>query len=163
MSTREKLLLLVLLALAPALLALSTFTLSFRRAEQVRFCANCHTMTPWIADLENSNSVSLASKHYRDRLILHDQCYTCHVDYGFFGPIQTKLESLRHVFIYYTGIGMPHKIALYKPFPNVNCLQCHGHADSFRKNPAHVGVMKAIQANQLGCVTCHQPIHTPKG
>ncbi len=163
MSIREKLLLLVVLGVAPALVSLSTFALSFQRAEQVRFCASCHTMTPWVADLKNPNSVSLASKHYRNRWVLNDQCYTCHVDYGFMGPIETKLDSLRHVAIYYSGIGMPAHIKISKPFPNVNCLQCHGPAANFRNDPAHAALMKTLLANQLSCVTCHQPIHTPKG
>ncbi len=163
MSTREKLLLLFVLGVAPALVTLATFGLAFRRAERVSFCAGCHTMTPWVADLEDPKSKSLAAVHYRNRWILRDQCYTCHVDYGFLGPIKTKLVSLRHVAIYYSGIGMPRQIKLYKPFPNVNCLQCHGSAANFRNNPAHAAVMKALLANQLSCVTCHQPIHIPQG
>ena len=87
MSVREKLLLLFVLGVAPALLGLATFALSFQRAEQLRFCASCHTMTPWVADLEDPNSISLASKHYRNRWILNDQCYTCHVNYKFMGPV----------------------------------------------------------------------------
>ena len=163
MSTREKLLLFFVLTIAPALVTLATFALSFHRAEQVSFCADCHTMTPWVADLEDPKSNSLAAMHYRNRWILHDQCYTCHADYGFLGPIETKLESMRHVAIYYSGIGMPRQIKLYKPFPNVNCLQCHGPAANFRSNPAHAPMMKALLANQLSCVICHQPIHTPGG
>jgi len=162
-STREKLLLLFVLAVAPALVTLATFSLSFHRAEQVRFCADCHTMTPWVDDLHNPTSKSLAAMHYRNRWILNDQCYTCHVDYGFLGPIETKLVSMRHVAIYYTGIGMPRKIKLYHPFPNVNCLQCHGPAANFQNDPVHAAVMKALLANELSCVTCHEPIHTPEG
>lgn len=163
MSTREKILLLFVLAVAPALLALAVFSLSFKRAERVSFCGDCHTMTPWVTDLEDPNSKSLASLHYQNRWILHDQCYTCHVDYGFLGPIKTKLVSMRHVAIYYSGIGMPTHIALYKPFPNINCLQCHGPAANFENNPAHKAVMKSLLTNQLSCITCHRPIHTPKG
>ncbi len=161
-SIREKLLLLVVLGVAPALLVLATFALSFQRAEHVSFCADCHTMTPWVNDLHNPKSKALAAMHFRNRWILDDQCYTCHADYGFMGPIKTKLVSMRHVAIYYTGIGMPQQIKLYKPFPNGNCLQCHGPAENFRTNPAHAAVMKPILASQLSCVTCHQPIHTPE-
>jgi nitrate/TMAO reductase-like tetraheme cytochrome c subunit len=163
LSTREKLLFLIVLGLAPALVTLATFGLSFQRAEQVRFCADCHTMTPWVDDLHNPVSKSLAAMHYKNRWILNDQCYTCHADYGFLGPIRTKLGSLWHVATYYGFMKMPQQIKLYKPFPNINCLQCHGPAGNFRRNSAHMAVMTPLLANQLSCVTCHQPIHTPKG
>lgn len=101
--------------------------------------------------------------HYSNRWILHNQCYTCHADYGFLGPIKTKLTSMGHVARYYGLLEMPKEIKLYKPFPNGNCLQCHGLAAGFKNNPAHAAVMKPILANQLSCVACHQPIHTPEG
>ncbi len=162
MSTREKLLLLLFLAVGPGLLSLAVFSLSFKRAARVSFCADCHTMTPWVADLEDPRSKSLAALHYQNRWILNDQCFTCHADYGFLGPIATKLESMRHVAIYYSGLGMPRAIKLYRPFPNINCLQCHGAAANFKHTPSHAAVMKILLANQLSCVTCHRPIHTPK-
>ena len=162
MGTRERLLLLIVLGVAPVLLGLATFALSFQRAEHVSFCADCHTMTPWVDDLHNPKSKSLAAMHFSNRWILNDQCYTCHADYGFMGPIMTKLGSLGRVATYYGFIKMPKQIKLLKPFPNANCLQCHGPAENFRTNPAHAAVMKPLLANQLSCVTCHQPIHTPK-
>jgi cytochrome c nitrite reductase small subunit len=163
LGTRERLLLLLVLGVGPAVVTLATYELSFRRAEQVTFCADCHTMTPWVDDLHNPKSKSLAAMHYDNRWILRDQCYTCHVDYGFLGPITTKLESLRHVAIYYSGIGMPRQIKLRKPFPNLNCLQCHGPAANFRNNRTHAAVMKPLLAGKLSCLTCHQPIHTANG
>lgn len=163
MSGREKLLLLFILGVGPILLGLATFGLSFRRAEHVSFCASCHTMTPWVADLENPKSKSLAALHYRNRWILDDQCYTCHVDYDFMGPVRAKLDGVKHVLAYYFGIGMPKTIQLYKPYPNANCLQCHGAAANFNKNPAHVAVMQPLKENKLSCLACHQPIHTPEG
>jgi cytochrome c nitrite reductase small subunit len=163
-STREKLLLLVVLGVAPVLFGLTMFSLSFKRAEQLSFCASCHTMTPWVVDLRNPNSNSLASKHYRNRWIVDDQCYTCHTNYAFMGPINAKLDGMRHVAAYYTGIGMPSgPIKLYGPYPNGNCLRCHGDAEKFKRNPTHVGVAAQVRSNQLSCRVCHQPIHTPEG
>ncbi len=163
MSGREKWLLLFILGVAPVALGLSTFALSFQRAEQVTFCASCHTMTPWIRDLKNPKSKSLAALHYRNRSILNDQCYRCHVDYDFMGPVAAKMDGVRHVMAYYLGIGMTKPIRLRKPYPNGNCLQCHGAAAYFTRNPTHKAVMAQLFANQLSCVTCHQPIHTPEG
>jgi cytochrome c nitrite reductase small subunit len=162
-GTRDKLLLLFLLGVAPILLSLATFELSFKRAETLSFCASCHTMTPWVADLRNPDSPVLAARHFRNRWVRDDQCYTCHVDYGFMGPIEAKLDGVRHIVAYYTGVGMARPIRLYKPFPNANCLQCHGASADFAKNPTHAAVMTQIRANQLSCVTCHAPIHTPTG
>lgn len=71
--------------------------------------------------------------HFSNRWILNNQCYTCHADYWFLGPITTKLGSLRHVAIYYSGIGMPKTINLRKPFPNSTCLECHGLAANCQK------------------------------
>jgi cytochrome c nitrite reductase small subunit len=158
------LLLLVLLGVMPVLLGLAIFALSFQRAEQLSFCADCHTMTPWVADLKNPNSASLASKHYRNRWSLDDQCYTCHEDYQFMGPVDAKMDGVRHVIAYYTGIGMPRgAIKLYAPYPNGNCLRCHGAASNFNLNPTHAAVAAQIKNNQLSCLVCHQPIHTPQG
>ena len=99
MSGREKWLLLFILALAPMALGLSTFALSFQRAERVTFCASCHTMTPWIGDLKDPKSKSLAALHYHNRWILKDQCYTCHSDYDFMGPVKAKMDGVRHVIL----------------------------------------------------------------
>ena len=164
MSTTEKLLLALVLGVAPVLFGLAVFALSFNRAERLGFCASCHTMTPWVADLKNPNSASLASKHYRNRWIVSNQCYTCHVNYEFMGPVSAKLDGMRHVVAYYTGIGMTQgAIKLYEPFPNGNCLRCHGAAQNFNQSPTHAAVMQQVKANQLSCTVCHQPIHTPQG
>jgi nitrate/TMAO reductase-like tetraheme cytochrome c subunit len=162
-NTREKILLLFVLGVTPMLLGLAVFALSFRRAEQLSFCAQCHTMTPWVSDLKDPNSLSLASKHYRNRWILNDQCYTCHEHYQFMGPVDAKMDGMRHVVAYYTGIGMPHAaIKLYEPYPNGNCLRCHGAASNFINNPTHKAVAAQITNNQLRCIVCHQPFHTPE-
>jgi cytochrome c nitrite reductase small subunit len=163
MSPLEKLLLLLLLGVAPALFGMAMFGLSFKRAEQLSFCASCHTMTPWVKDLKDPRSTSLAAEHYRNRWIVSDQCYTCHVNYKFMGPIDAKIDGMRHVSAYYTGIGMPRgPITLYGPFPNGNCLRCHGSAQDFNRNPTHIAVIAQVKANRLSCMVCHQPIHLPQ-
>ena len=162
-SSRAKWLLLVVLGVAPALLSMATLDVSFQRAQSIEFCASCHTMTPWMKDIHNPESKSLASLHYRNRYIQTNQCYRCHADYDFFGPVRAKLDGMHHVVAYYTGIGRHEKIALYKPFPNRNCLQCHSESAKFKDNPAHVAVADQIQSEQIRCVDCHSPVHTPEG
>ncbi len=161
-SARVKWLMLLVLGVFPALLVLATAGLSFRRAETLSFCSSCHTMTPWVMDLKDPQSKGIAPLHYRNRFILKDQCYTCHVDYDFMGPVDAKLDGVRHIVAYYTGIGIHNPIALYKPFPNNNCLQCHGAAAEFQSQ-THIAVMAQIKSNAMSCVVCHNPIHTPKG
>src|ERR1700746_1945488 len=63
--------------------------LVFQRAERVEFCAPCHlTMKPFVDDLKNPTSKSLAPLHYRNRYIADDQCYSCHTSYGLFGTVE---------------------------------------------------------------------------
>lgn len=161
MGLEDKLRLLFILGVAPLLLVFATVELSFKRAETVTFCSSCHTMTPWVADLKDPTSDALAARHYRNRWIPHDQCYTCHVDYDFMGPIRAKVDGVRHIVRYYTGFGVRGPIGLYKPYSNENCLQCHELALGFNKNPVHAKRMVKIQANQLSCIKCHKEIHNP--
>lgn len=161
MGLEDKLRLLFALAVAPLLLVMATVELSFKRAESVTFCSSCHTMTPWVEDMRDPASDALAARHFRNRWIAHDQCYTCHVDYDFLGPVQAKIDGVRHIVAYYTGLGVGRSIRLYKPFPNENCLQCHELALGFVKNPIHAKRMPQIQANQLSCIKCHKEIHKP--
>jgi len=159
MSGRYKLALFAFfLALAP-ILPVFTGIYSFVQAEKVSFCASCHTMTPWINDLENPKSRSLAAIHYRNRFIPHDQCYGCHVDYDFLGPIDAKLQGVEHVAAYYFGNAKREDIKLYKRFPNENCLHCHVHSTQFAETAAHRAEMAQILADQIKCATCHRPIH----
>lgn len=162
MSGREKILLLFVVGVAPLLLVLSTVQLSFRRAETRAFCSSCHAMTPWVSDLENRASDALAARHFRNRWIPHDQCYTCHVDCDFMGPVRAKIDGMRHIVSYYTGIGRTGPIKLYKPFPNENCLQCHSLAAGFNGEAVHQEVMAKIRAGQVSCIKCHNEIHKPQ-
>lgn len=159
MASQSKLALFAFFVLVAPILPALTALYSFVQAEKVSFCASCHTMTPWVQDLENPTSKSLASAHFRNRFIPHDQCYTCHVDYNFFGPIDAKIKAVRDVAVYYFGNAKPQDIKLSKPFPNENCLHCHVHSTLFAQNAAHRAEMSQILGDQLKCATCHRPIH----
>ena len=162
MTRTSKLILLFVFLVAVPALAAFTGIHAFVQAESPSFCASCHTMTPWIADLRNPDSHSLAALHFRNRFISSDQCYTCHVDYDFLGPIEAKLDGMRHVGVYYFGHATPRDIKLYKPFPNGNCLRCHAHSAPFLQSVYHRAVMVQLLGNEMPCMTCHQPIHTPE-
>ncbi len=159
MSRRSKLAWFALFVVFAPLLPVVTVIHSFVEAEKLGFCGSCHTMAPWVQDLENPKSTSLASIHYRNRFIPHDQCYTCHVNYDFMGPIDAKLKALRDVAVYYFGNAKAEDIKLSKPFPNGNCLHCHVHSSLFAEHPAHRAKMAQMLADQIKCSTCHWPIH----
>jgi nitrate/TMAO reductase-like tetraheme cytochrome c subunit len=145
----------------PVLLSVVTAEVAFERSKTLEFCSSCHTMDPFVNDLKDQNSSTLASKHYQYRRINYNQCYTCHSDYGFLGPVKTKLTGMKHTAIYYLGHAAKH-ITLYSPFPNANCLQCHEGAKSFLNNPAHQPIMAELRSGEMSCISCHSPAHPPQ-
>ena len=135
MSSRLKIILLFVVIVIPAAIAMVTAGVSFSRAKEVSFCASCHTMTPWIEDVTGKDGDSLAHDHFARRWIQHDQCYSCHSNYDFLGPLQAKIKGMGHLIAFYAG-GHD-KIQLYGDFPNANCLQCHAEAKGFLEEPSH--------------------------
>jgi cytochrome c nitrite reductase small subunit len=125
-------------------------------AKHPQFCNSCHVMEPWIADLRNPESTTLAAVHYQNRYILEDQCYTCHTDYGLTGPLRAKLNGMLHLFKYETGsYTLP--LELYEPYSFANCLHCHGESKKYRD--AHTDVAESIADGSMGCTDCHNPVH----
>src|SRR5262245_14853705 len=128
-----------------------------------KFCGSCHIMNPFITDAANDKSSSLAAVHSRNRWFGDQSCYTCHADYGMFGLVTTKIGGMHHVWDYYTkdwdGPGA-RRPALYKPFPNANCLQCHTteRMQAPLEHRVHAG---AIDGGEITCagVGCHGPPH----
>jgi hypothetical protein len=146
----------VLLAGAVALPLLITGVgtiLVFGRAERVEFCASCHlTMKPFVDDLKNPTSKSLAALHYRNRYIPDNQCYNCHTSYGLFGTVQAKKEGLNDVYKYYTRtFHLP--IELRHPYPNTDCLKCH--AGSAKWIASHEDYKDALFSGEATCMQCH--------
>jgi hypothetical protein len=116
-------------------------------------------MTPYVRDLRNPQSVSLAATHYKNRYIQEKHCYTCHSDYGLTGTLAAKLAGLGHVWRYtaetYT---VPIKIA--HPYENVRCLGCHGPSQKFLNSPGHPKEeLSNMMAGSTPCLICHAPAH----
>lgn len=150
------------------LLAVGNFAV-FEYATEQRFCGTCHlTMAPYIEDLRNPDSQSLAALHYQNRFARETECYACHANYGVHGTFEAKLTGLRHVYKYVTRtyhipIEMPH------PFGNGLCLKCHNGAKRFMAEESHLEgghVAPDLVAGDLECIACHGPAHevdwTPK-
>src|SRR6201987_2023508 len=126
--------------------------LVFQRAERVEFCASCHlTMKPFVDDLKNPTSNSLAALHFRNRYIPDDQCYSCHTSYGLFGTVEAKKEGLNDVYKYYTRtFHLP--IKLRHPYPNTDCLKCH--AGSAKWIASHEDYKDALFSGEASCMQC---------
>lgn len=147
--------------LLPSVTMLLGNVVGFHRVKQS--CSECHTMTPWIEDMKNPESKTLAAKHYQNRWINEDQCYTCHTGYGLAGNVEAKMSGMRHVWHYYFT-GVPEQIRMRKPFPQATCLHCHADATGYRKIDQHVDPEFApkILSGELSCFECHEAPHPRK-
>lgn len=153
--------LLVGLFLLPTMTMLLGNVVGFHNTKQS--CAECHTMDPWIEDMKNPESTTLAAKHYQNRLINEDQCYTCHTGYGLGGNIRAKVGGVRHVMHYYFT-GVPEEIKISRPFPVATCLHCHEQAAGYLKIEQHVDAefKPQILSGEMSCFECHAPPHPRK-
>jgi cytochrome c-type protein NapC len=136
---------------------------NFEVTTERRFCASCHTMTPYAADAADPKSGTLASIHSKNPYFGDRSCYVCHADYGMFGTVMTKIGGMRHVWDYYTGDwDRPgHRPPeLYKPYPNTTCMQCHPQ-DRAKLPLEHKVHGRAVKDGELHCaaVGCHGPPH----
>ena len=156
-----KWMLLVALFILPMMTMLLGNVVGFHNTKQS--CTQCHTMDPWVADMKNPASQTLAAKHFQRRWINEDQCYTCHTGYGLSGNIQAKIGGLSHVTHYYFT-GVPSEIKIKRPFPPATCLHCHGDTAKYAKIDQHVdGELKPkIVSGEMSCFECHAAPHPRK-
>jgi hypothetical protein len=141
------------------MVAFLSFAHGLESTATVASCGSCHTMTPFVQDLRNPQSATLAAKHFKNRYIQENHCYTCHSDYGLTGTLTAKLSGVGHVWRYTTGsYTAPIKIA--RPYPNLRCLECHGESQKFLDSPGHPKeVIPTMMDGTLPCLTCHGPAH----
>lgn len=151
-------LLLVAIGLVPIMAAFMTFAHGLEASATVSSCGSCHVMTPFVRDLQDVKSDTLAATHFKNRYIRENQCYTCHSDYGLGGTLRAKLGGLRHVWHYNTGTyHLPIKIA--SPYPNVRCLGCHGESQKFLNSETKKPIMADLMSGKTSCLECHAPVH----
>ncbi len=156
-----KVMLFTAIFLLPATTMLLGSVVGFHKVKQS--CAECHAMDPWVNDMKNPDSPTLAAKHYRNRWINEDQCYTCHSGYGLSGNIEAKKGGVGHVLHQYF-LGVPKEIKIRKPFPTSTCLHCHANAESFRKVEPHMDpeMKPQILSGKMSCFECHEAPHPRK-
>jgi nitrate/TMAO reductase-like tetraheme cytochrome c subunit len=140
----------------------------YHATKATRFCSSCHVMTPYGEDSWNPASTSLAAKHARNDAFGHENCYTCHADYGMFGTITTKIGGMRHVYeqlFHFRQLDVTtalERIEIRNPFQNSACMRCHS-----TQNPAwnaigdHASSLVDVRANKVSCASegCHGFAH----
>lgn len=149
---------LVAVGLVPIMVGFMTFAHGLESSATVSACGSCHVMTPFVRDLRDPKSDTLAAVHFKNRFILRNQCYECHSDYGLAGTISAKLSGVGHVLRYTTGrYTLPIKIA--KPYPNSGCLECHGESQRFLSSPSKKDILPELMSGKMSCLDCHAPVH----
>lgn len=148
----------VVLLLLPGLALTGTLTSVMEETTAVSSCGSCHVMRPFVSDMQNAESRTLAARHYQNRWIPRDQCFTCHATYGLHGMITAKSAALRHWLLYVTKSGSE-PIRHRGPYPNANCLACHANARRFRNGASHRALVADLATNRVSCIQCHGAPH----
>ncbi len=175
-----KALLLMGLGVFPAVVSLTGNIAGFEYTLSRPFCGSCHVMGPYLRDAEDPKSTSLASIHSHNLKFGENSCYNCHADYKMFGAITTKLNGMRHLFMYITeyantgpdGEGGPliklykrhdletHKIteAQFNSQMNGMCMQCHSTYAAVWVEK-HGDFADDVRGSKQLCIDCHDNIH----
>ena len=128
----------------------------FEGTQEVSSCLRCHVMLPIANDMMDTESMTLAARHYKNKWIATKQCFTCHKDYGFNGTIKAKMDGFRHL-VKYTlqTYEEPIRFRSVERFNNDNCLQCHRKTAKFEGIKSHHTIQERLETNQIGCIRCH--------
>jgi len=160
-GNRGRAFMLVGVVLLPSFSVTIGMLLVFTRAERVEFCASCHhVMQAYAEDTTNPVGTGLAAIHYANRYIPKNQCYECHTSYGLFGTVEAKIHGIGEVAKYYTGsYDLP--VAMWKPYPNSDCLKCHAESDKWQSVEAHTDEETELElfADRTSCMSCHGSAH----
>jgi nitrate/TMAO reductase-like tetraheme cytochrome c subunit len=157
-ETSSKWMLFTGICLLPTPVMLLSAAVGLEQSKNVEFCMSCHDMQPFIQDLKNPASKTLAALHYQNRYIQREHCYRCHTDYGILGTMEAKKAGLGHVWKASTGsYKLP--ISMAKPYNFAICLDCHADSAKFNQAAAHDGVARDTLAGKSKCVECHDAPH----
>src|SRR6478609_8588729 len=151
-------LLLMGLLVLPMLSLTATTTVILEETKTVNSCASCHSMDPFVNDMRNPASTTLAARHFINKWIPENQCYECHTTYGAHGTFKAKLVGLRHWWKYTTD-DWERPITYVGKYPDANCLKCHEGTPGYLKAPPHQAAFKALETGEVDCLFCHGPPH----
>ncbi len=150
------------LLVLPAIVLISSGATVLEETKRVAACGSCHVMDPFVNDMQNPQSASLAARHFRNRWIADHQCYHCHTGYGAHGTLAGKRDGLRHWLLYVTST-YKEPIEFSGSYPNANCLECHAGQATFQEVTSHQALSDYLGTDQVGCVACHGPPHPVPG
>lgn len=169
LTPETKLRLAVGLGLLPLFAAGSSTQAGLAGTTERKFCGSCHVMDMHVADANDLSSDSLAARHSRNPFFGDRNCYVCHADYGMLGYPVTKINGMKHVYSYYLGgfrsLSMEEalpRLHLFKPYENLNCMQCHSGAGTlWRDVPEHQSLRTELEQNLVSCASegCHGWAH----
>lgn len=151
-------LLLIGLLVLPSVALMGTTTVLFDESKTVESCATCHVMHPFVNDLRNPASDTLSARHYRNKWIPDQACYSCHTTYGVHGTLAAKRDGFRHWLVYVTGTW-EEPIRYKGTYPNSNCLFCHADTPKFDAIEMHEALDAELAGDQVACIACHGPPH----
>ncbi len=160
----SKWLLLIGLGLLPSFVLLGANSVILSQSKTVDSCASCHVMVPFVQDMKDPKSDTLAALHYKNRYIPENQCYTCHSRYGIFGDLEAKKKGVRHLVLYYSG-EYAKPIRHRGPYPIDQCLKCHSGAQKFEAAEPHrdKDFWKDLESGAATCFDCHGHAHPDFG
>jgi nitrate/TMAO reductase-like tetraheme cytochrome c subunit len=147
----------------PLPLSLLSTAVGLEKSKSVEFCASCHAMDPFVEDMKDPKSKTLAAVHYRNAYIQSEHCYRCHTNYGIFGTMEAKMAGLGHIWKDGTGsYDLPVEIS--KPYRYTICLDCHGASAKFRAVELHQNALRKMKEGEdITCIKCHFPrAHPPR-
>jgi cytochrome c nitrite reductase small subunit len=148
----------VVLFLLPIIAMTGTLSSVMEETTAVSSCGSCHVMQPFVSDMQNAESRTLAARHYQHRWIPRNQCYTCHSTYGLHGTLAAKSAALRHWWLYVTA-SWREPIRHQGLYPNANCLACHAEARRFVSGASHRALATDLASNRASCIQCHGSPH----
>ncbi len=157
-----RLLLIISLFVLPVIVGLGTSATVLETTKTVQSCGTCHVMDPFVNDLYDPESTSLAARHYKNQWISEYQCYTCHTTYGAHGTFEGKRDGFRHWLLFVTQTWED-PITYAGSYPNMNCTACHGGTPAYQEVPSHIALRDKFRTDEVSCTSCHGPAHpTPK-
>ncbi len=159
LTSASKQLMFLAVGVLPLAIIFFSYSYGMSASERVEACGSCHIMKPWVKDLQDPKSTTLAAVHFKNRYIQENHCYTCHTDYGMFGTVKAKWQGLGHIARYSTGAyKQPIKIA--HPFSNLHCLNCHATSQKFLDPAKHPKEdLPDLISGKTSCLDCHGPAH----
>lgn len=156
----------VALFILPLVASWAGLSAQMEKSKETQFCLSCHVMTDYGRSLYNDDKSYIPAAHFQNKRIPREQaCYTCHTTYTLYGPLQSKLRGLRHIYVQYLGtVPKPEAIKLYTPYNNRECLHCHLGARSFEEASAHrkdPSLLGKVKSGKLSCMSssCHEFVH----